>query len=106
MSSFSIKIEREDVPKLFSKNTHKYSMSIHGSTRGYSSFNSMYFKADMISDRCRKIIGDIFDYLIDIDERKKIEKTNNTVLDIISDISTTVDKAYKRDNKIDEVLNN
>ena len=106
MSSFSIKIEREDVPKLFSKNTPKYSMSIHGSTRGYSSFNSMYFKADMISDRCRKIIGDIFDYLIDIDERKKIEKTNNTVLDIISDISTTVDKAYKRDNKIDEVLNN
>jgi hypothetical protein len=106
MSSFSIKIEREDVPKLFSKNTYKYSMSIHGSTRGYSSFTSMYFKADMISDRCRKIIGDIFDYLIDIDERKKIEKTNNTVLDIISDISTTVDKAYKRDNKIDEVLNN
>jgi hypothetical protein len=106
MSSFNIKIERELVPRLFSKNTFKYIMSIHGNTRGYSSFNSMYFKSDMISDRCKKIIGDIFDYLIDIDERKKIEKTNNTVLDIISDISTTIDKAYKRDNKIDEVLNN
>jgi hypothetical protein len=106
MSSFNIKIERELVPRLFSKNTYKYIMSIHGSTRGYSSFSSMYFKSDLISDRCGKIIGDIFDYLIDIDERKKIEKTNNTVLDIISDISTTVDKAYKRDNKIDEVLNN
>lgn len=106
MSSFNIKIEREDVPRLFSKNTYKYSMSIHGSARGYSSFSSMYFKADMISDRCKKVIGDIFDYLLDIDERKKIEQTNNAVLDIISDISTTVDKAYKRDNKIDEVLNN
>ncbi len=106
MSSFNIKIEREEVPKLFSKNTYKYSISLHGSTRGYSSFNQIYFKDNMISNKCRKVIGDIFDYLIDVDERKKIERTNNAILNIINDISTTVDKAYKRDNKIDEVLNN
>jgi hypothetical protein len=106
MSSFNIKIEREEVPKLFSKNTYKYSISLHGSTRGYSSFNQIYFKDNMISNKCRKVIGDIFDYLIDIEEKREIEKTNNAILNIINDISTTVDKAYKRDNKIDEVLNN
>jgi hypothetical protein len=66
----------------------------------------MYFESDLISNRCKKVIGDIFDYLLDIEERKKIEKTNNTIQGIINDISTTVDKAYRRDNKIDEVLNN
>jgi len=106
MSSFKINIERELVPKLFSKNTYKYSMSIHGSTRGYSSFNSMYFKSELLSNRCNKFIGDIFDYLFDIEEQRKIDQTNNAIRDMINDISTTVDKAFKRDNKIDEVLNN
>jgi len=105
ISSFNIKIERREVQRLFSKNIYKYNISIHGNTRGYSSFDRMYFNSELISDRCKKVIGDIFDYLLDIDERKKIEKTNNSILDIINDISTTVDKAYKRDNKIDEVLN-
>ena len=106
MSSFSISIKRERIPKIFSKDKYKYDVKIDGSNRGYSSFKRMYFNSDSISDRCSKVIGDIFDYLLDIDERKKIEKTNNTVLDIISDISTTIDKSYRRDNKIDEVLNN
>lgn len=106
ISSFNIKIVREEVTHVFSKNTYKYRMSIHGSTRGYSSFNSMYFEHDLISNKSRKVISDIFDYLLDIEERKKIEKTNNTIQGIINDISTTVDKAYRRDNKIDEVLNN
>jgi hypothetical protein len=106
MSSFKINIERELVPKLFSKNTYKYSISINGSTRGYSSFKSMYFKSELLSSRCNKSIGDIFDYLFDIEEQRKIDQTNNAIRDIISDISTTVDKAFKRDNKIDEVLNN
>ena len=66
----------------------------------------MYFRSEFLSDRCSKVIGDIFDYLFNIEEQRKIEQTNNTVLNIINDISTTVDKAYKRDNKIDEVLNN
>jgi hypothetical protein len=106
ISSFNIRIEREEVPRLFSKNTYKYNISIHGSTRGgYSSFDRMNFNSELISGRCKKIIGDIFDYLFDIEEQRKIDQTNNTVLDIINDISTTVDKAYKRDNKIDEVLN-
>lgn len=66
----------------------------------------MNFKSEFLSDRCSKIVGDIFDYLFNIDEQRKIERTNNTVLNIISDISTTVDKSFKRDNKIDEVLRN
>ena len=107
ISSFNIKIQKQEITHVFSKSTYKYRISIHGSTRGYSSpFNSMYFESDLISNRCKKVIGDIFDYLLDIEERKKIEKTNNTIQGIINDISTTVDKAFKRDNKIDEVLNN
>lgn len=106
IASFSIKIEREEIPRLFSKNTYKYNIKIDGSSRGYSSFDRMYFRSEFLSDRCSKVIGDIFDYLFNIEEQRKIEQTNNTVLNIINDISTTVDKAYKRDNKIDEVLNN
>jgi hypothetical protein len=43
--------------------------------------------------------------LYNIEEQRKIEKTNNKIQNIISDISTTIDKSFKRDNKIDEVLN-
>ena len=104
ISSFSVLIEREEVPRLFSKNTYKYNIRIDGSSRGgYSSSNKM--KSELLSDRCSKIVIDIFDYLFNIDEQRKIERTNNAVLNIISDISTTVDKSFKRDNKIDEVLN-
>lgn len=106
ISSFNIRIEREEIPRLFSKNTYKYNIRIDGNNRGYSSFNRMYFGSELMSSRCSKVIGDIFDYLFDIEEQRKINQTNNTVLDIINDISTTVDKAYRRDNKIDEVLNN
>ena len=106
ISSFNIKIEREEVPRLFSKNTYKYNIRIDGNNRGYSSFNRMNFGSELMSNRCSKVIGDIFDYLFDIEEQRKIDQTNNTVLDIINDISTTVDKSYRRDNKIDKVLNN
>ena len=106
ISSFYIKIEREEIPRLFSKNTYKYNITINGSTRGYSSFDRMAFKSELISDRCSKVIGNIFDYLVNVEEQRKVEQTNNTIKNIINDISTTVDKAYKRDNKIDEVLNN
>jgi len=106
IASFSVTIDREEIPRLFKKNTYKYNIKIDGSTRTYSNFNRMYFKHEFLSDRCSKVIGDIFDYLFNIEEQRKIELTNNTVLDIINDISTTVDKSYKRDNKIDEVLNN
>jgi hypothetical protein len=106
ISSFNITIEREKVTHLFSKNTYKYNIKIDGSTRGYSSFDRMNFNSELISNRCKKVIGDIFNYLFDIEEQRKIDQTNNVVKNIISDISTTVDKAFKRDNKIDEVLNN
>lgn len=106
IASFSIRIEREEIPRIFSKNDYKYSIRIDGSSRGYSSFDRMSFNSELLSNRCKKVIGDIFDYLFNIDEQRKIEQTNSAVQNIISDISTTVDKAYKRDNKIDEVLNN
>ena len=64
------------------------------------------FKSELISDRCSKVISNIFDYLFNVEEQRKVEQTNNVIKNIINDISTTVDKAYKRDNKIDEVLNN
>ena len=106
IASFSIIIERDKVTRLFSKNTYKYNIKIDGQSRGYSSFDRMNFNSELISDKCKKVISDIFDYLFNIEEQRKIEKTNNTIQNIINDISTTVDKAYKRDNKIDEVLNN
>ena len=82
ISSFNIKIVRELVPKIFSKNTYKYSISINGNTRGYSSFKSMYFKSELLSSRCNKLIADIFDYLFDIEEQRKIDQTNNAIRDI------------------------
>lgn len=106
ISSFSIKIEREEIPRIFSKNDYKYIIRIDGSTRGYSSFDRMSFNSELLSDRCKKVISNIFNYLLDIDEQRKIEETNGAIQNIINDISTTVDKVYKRDNKIDEVLNN
>ena len=107
IDSFSVIIEREEIPRLFSKNTYKYSIKIDGSTRGYARrFDRMQFRSELLSNRCSKVIGEIFDYLYSSEEQRKINETNSTILDIISDISTTVDKAYKRDNKIDEVLNN
>jgi len=106
ISSFSIKIEREEVSRFFSKNTYKYIIRIDGNSRGYSSFDKMNFNSELIPDRCKKVIANIFNYLLDIDEQRKIEETNSAVQNIINDISTTVDKSYKRDNKIDEVLNN
>jgi hypothetical protein len=106
MSSYSIIINREEVVRLFSKNTYKYSISIEGNTRGYSDFKKLFFRHQTLSTRCTKVIGDIYDYLCDIEEQRKISETNNNIMDIIHDISTTVDKAYRRDNKIDEVLNN
>jgi len=106
ISSFSIRIEREEIVRLFSKNTYKYFIRIDGNCRGYSSFDRMNFNSELIPDRCKKVIGNIFNYLLDIDEQRKIERTNSAIQNIINDISTTVDKAYKRDNKIDEVLNN
>ncbi len=106
IASFSIKIEREEIPRIFSKNDYKYVIRIDGSARGYSSFNRMSFNSELLSDRCKKVISNIFNYLLDIDEQRKIEETNGAIQNIINDISTTVDKVYKRDNKIDEVLNN
>lgn len=106
VASFSIKIEREEIPRIFSKNSYKYIIRIDGNSRGYSSFNRMSFNSEFLSDRCKKVIANIFNYLLDIDDQRKIEETNSAVQNIINDISTTVDKAYKRDNKIDEVLNN
>lgn len=105
IASFSIMIKREEVPRLFSRNYYKYIIVIDGSARGYSSFNKMTFNSELISDRCKKVIDNIFNYLLDINEQRKIEETNSAVQNIINDISTTVDKSYKRDNKIDEVLN-
>ncbi len=106
LSSFSIKIERIQVPRLFFKNSYKYIVNLHGDTRTYKSFRTLTFKPELMSERCKKVIEQVFDYLINIDEQMKIEETNQILQDIISDISTTVDKSYKRDNKIDEVLNN
>jgi len=106
ISSFSIEIEREEISRLFSKNDYKYIIRIDGSSRGYSSFDKMSFNSELIPGRCKKVISSIFNYLLDIDEQRKIEETKSSVKNIINVISTTVDKAHKRDNKIDEVLNN
>jgi hypothetical protein len=106
MSSYSINIEREETIRFFSKNTYTYNISIEGSTRGYSNFKRLHFRHQKLSSRCSNVIGDIFDYLYNIEEQRKVNETNDGIMDIIHDISTTIDKAYKRDNKIDEVLNN
>lgn len=83
ISSFSITIERFEVPRLFRANDYRYDLTISPSTRGYSSFNKLFFKSELLSDRCSNIIKQTFEYLSNIEEKRRIEKTNNTVLDII-----------------------
>ena len=56
-------------------------------------------------DTHQDIIEKIYDFLIDLERNKKIEETNQTLESIISDISTTIEKKYKRDETIDEILN-
>mgnify|MGYP003337207379 FL=1 len=106
LSSYSIIVEREEVHRLFTKNSYKYFLHIEGSARNSYNNTRLNFYSKSVSNRCQEIISEIFNYLFNVEEQRKIEKTNSSIKDIIGDISTTVDVSYKRDNKIEEVLNN
>lgn len=98
ISSFSIYIKRFDKRRWFGKTEYEYELNLLGGDRGYDKF-------EVSIDTHQNIIQKIYDFLIDLERNKKIEETNQTLESIISDISTTIEKKYKRDETIDEILN-
>lgn len=61
------------------------------------------FELEIVDNQ--EIIKEIYQYLIDFEESRKREEANKKISSIIGDISTTVDRSYRRDETIDEILN-
>lgn len=61
------------------------------------------FELEIVDNQ--EIIKEIYQYLIDFEESRKREEANKKISSIIGDISTTVDRGYRRDETIDEILN-
>jgi len=101
ISGFSISINRFEVPRWFSPNDYRYELSLNTmNDRGYSST-----KYETMINSHQEIIEKIYNFLIDLERNKKIEETNKTLETIIGDISTTIEKKYRRDETINEILN-
>ena len=95
ISSFSISINRYEVPRWFKPCQYRYELE----------FTSDHHKYETLVDTNQYIIVKIYDFLIDLERNKKIEETNQTLEKIIGDISTTIEKKYRRDETINQILN-
>lgn len=101
ISGFSVSINRFEEHRWFSPNVYKYELSLSTmNDRGYSST-----KYETLINNHQEIIEKIYNFLIDLERNKKIEETNKTLETIIGDISTTIEKKYRRDETINEILN-
>ena len=100
--------------------THYYNIEVTRNTYGFFSTKYIYsiyiniirkdynddihIKGNM-SINIKDKIANIWNTLSTADEQKEIEKSNKRVNEVILDISTTVDKSFDRDGKLDEILN-
>jgi hypothetical protein len=101
ISGFSISINRFEEHKWFSPNVYNYELSLNTlNDRGYS--NNKY---ESLINSNQDLIEKIYNFLIDLERNKKIEEQNQTLEKIIGDISTTIEKKYRRDETINEILN-
>jgi len=96
--SFSLSIKKWNTVRWF-KLVPKFLLSIKTEARSYGN------NYEIEIDDEQELINEIYHYLIDIEENKKKEDANKKLSSIIGDISTTVDRSYRRDETLDEILN-
>jgi len=96
--SFSLSIKKWNTVRWF-KLVPKFSLTINTDARSYGN------NYEIEIDDEQELINEIYHYLIDIEENKKKEDANKKLSSIIGDISTTVDRSYRRDETLDEILN-
>lgn len=96
--SFSLSIKKWNTVRWF-KLVPKFLLSIKTESRSYGN------NYEIEIDDEQELINEIYHYLIDIEENKKKEDANKKLSSIIGDISTTVDRSYRRDETLDEILN-
>jgi len=96
--SFRVSIKKWDTIKWF-RRVPQFSITIKTEARPYNSDHEI----DL--DDSQELIREIYQYLINIEENRIMEETNKKLSSIINDISTTVDKSYRRDETINEILN-
>jgi hypothetical protein len=63
-----------------------------------------YDSIDISDDSNTDKISKIYDFLIDIDYKKKKKSNDHYIDEIIDDLDKTIGLAYKRDDKIDSLL--
>ena len=98
INSYSLTIKKWEIIRWF-RTVPAFSIKIDTSAPRFKNDHELEFEDH------QNIIKEIYDYLINIEENRRIEEVNKTLNSIISDISTTVDKSYRRDETIDEILN-
>lgn len=104
----------------YNRDTNYYNIEVTRNTYGFFSTKYIYsiyiniirkdynddihIKGNM-SINIKDKIANIWNTLSTADEQKEIEKSNKRVNEVILDISTTVDKSFDRDGKLEEILN-
>lgn len=72
----------------------------------WKGYDDVYIKIDVpVRNENHSIVNSIYNHLTNLDENNKIDEVNSKLENIISDISTSVDKKYRRDDTINEILN-
>ncbi len=95
--SYTLRINHWNKFSFFMK-INKYDIKIETTGKSYSEDHIISIDNDDL------LIGEIYNLLNNLDDIRTKEKINNTLENIISDISTSVDKSYRRDETIDEIL--
>ena len=96
--SFSLTIKKWNNVRWF-KLVPRFLLTIRTESRSYGSDYEFEVEDN------QSIIEEIYNHLISLEENRKKEEANKKLSSIIGDISTTVDRSYRRDETIDEILN-
>jgi hypothetical protein len=77
------------------------------STYSSNEIETYYLDTDMEKSQLstRDIQSKMFDFLMEVHDRKEAEKENEKINGFITDIKKSADKAVVRDEKIDNILN-
>lgn len=102
-SCYSVHIREIIKSRIFKPDKKSYNLRLEFTNIGTKNIE---FNSDLVSLKAELIIKNIFNTLDNIETENKKKETNSTIEDIITKISKTVNKSYKRDDKINEVLNN
>ena len=92
----SLKIKRKERGVFRTKYKYEIDLSLKKGT---------YDQIDISDTENIDKIGRIFDFLINVDYQKKKKETDGYIDTLIVDLDKTIGLAYKRDDKIDSLLN-